>query len=264
MTNGIARATGTLSMYRLLVAAILLLVVACSDAPLVPLVPTNRIVLAEFFTWQRCVYCPYAAHTLDSLVREFQDSVVVIAYHRRVAGDTLSPAYVEVRRALYYETGGEPATVFDGGEVVRTPGPQHNYTIFRNYILGAKSTKPKIQLDLDAAIGTDTGRVIVRVWGVDSTPAETLRLFTVITEDSVPATLTGATDSVFNSVMRALLPDPSGRPVVLSRADTIEVIERFSLAGFWNRSRLAVVAFVQRVTTREVLQAARTLVVKRR
>ncbi|MBM3315077.1 hypothetical protein FJY71_04445, partial [candidate division WOR-3 bacterium] len=69
-------------LLRLLVLGGLALKAGCSDAPLVPLVPTNRVVLAELFTWQRCVYCPYAAHTLDSLVREFADSVVVIAYHR--------------------------------------------------------------------------------------------------------------------------------------------------------------------------------------
>ncbi|MEO0078427.1 MAG: hypothetical protein ABIK86_05455, partial [candidate division WOR-3 bacterium] len=62
----------------------------CSSAPEVSIIPTNRVVLAELFTWQRCSYCPYAARTLDSLAREFADSVVVVAYHRRVAGDTLS------------------------------------------------------------------------------------------------------------------------------------------------------------------------------
>ncbi|MEO0073045.1 MAG: Omp28-related outer membrane protein [candidate division WOR-3 bacterium] len=247
-----------------MVAVGLLVAAGCSDAPLVPLVPTNRIVLAEFFTWQRCVYCPYAAHALDSLVREFKDSVVVIAYHRRVAGDTLSPEYVERRRAFYYETGGEPATVFDGGEVVRTPGPQYNYPTFRNYILGARSSRPLAQIAVEADVSTDTIRVVVRLWGVDSTPAETLRLLTVITEDSIRATQTGATDSVFNSVMRALLPDPEGRPVVISRAETSEVAERLPLAGFWRRDRLAVVAFIQQGTTRKVLQAARTPVLERR
>lgn len=229
----------------------------CSDAPEVPLVPTNRVVLVEFFTWQRCVYCPHAARALDSLVREFRDSVVVIAYHRRVAGDTLSPAYVEARRAFYYETGGEPATVFDGGGVVRTPGPEYNYETFRSYIRAARSAAPEVQLEMTVTLDSAEGTAVVLASGVDSTPTESLRLFIVITEDSLPATQSGAADTIFNSVMRAMLPDTNGRSIQLFRADTARIEERFALAGFWNRARLAAVAWVQEPGTKRVLQAVR-------
>ncbi len=235
----------------------------CSDAPEIPLVPTNRIVLAEFFTWQRCVYCPYAAHTLDSLVKEFKDSVVVIAYHRRVAGDTLSPSYVEERRILYYESGGEPATVFDGGEVVRTPGPEYNYETFRNYILGARAILPKAQLDVNATLESTAGRVVVQVWGVDSTPLETLLLFVVITEDSIRERLPGATDSVFNCVMRAILPEPDGRPLLLFRAETTKVEVNFQLPPYWQSRYLNVVAFIQQPSTRKVLQTVKSPINRR-
>jgi len=249
----------------LMLASVALAALAgCSDAPEVPLVPTNRVVLAEFFTWQRCVYCPYAARALDSLAREFQDSVVVVAYHRRVAGDTLSPEYVEARRAFYYETGGEPATVFDGGPVVRTAGPEDNYETFRNHIRAAKSVPPRAQLALAATLDSGTGMVVVRAWGVDSTPAESLRLFVVITEDSVRGTLPGATDSVFNSVMRALLPDTNGRTIRLFRADTVRVEEQFHWPGFWDPRQLRVVAFIQQPITHQVLQATQTRIVQRR
>lgn len=233
----------------------LALLLGCSDAPEVPLVPTNRVVLAELFTWQRCPYCPHAARALDSLAREFSDSVVVIAYHRRVAGDTLSPGYVESRRALYYESGGEPATVFDGGEVVRTLGPEHNYQTFRNYILAARSLAPKVQLELAVTLDSVVGTVVVSASGVDSTPAGSLRLFVAITEDSLPATQAGATDTVFNSVMRAMLPDSSGRAIRLSRADTVRIEERFEPAESWHTSWLAATAWVQEIETRRVLQA---------
>jgi len=238
--------------------------VGCSEAPLLEIIPTNRVVLAEFFTWQRCGYCPYAAHTLDSLAREFTDSVVVVAYHRRVAGDTLSPAEAETRRGLYYDAGGEPATVFDGGAVVRTQGPQYNYETFRNWIVAARTVTPKAQLEVAARLDSVTGTVEVRVWGVDSTPAETLRLFALLVEDSVPATLSGATDSVFNCVVRAILPDTLGRPLLLGRADTLDSEFEFELSGFRDPAQLAAVAFVQEMGTRRVLQAARCRPTKRR
>lgn len=226
--------------------------------------PTNRIVLAEFFTWQRCVYCPHAAHALESLATEFHDSVVVVAYHRRVAGDTLSPEHVEARRGLYYDTGGEPATIFDGGPVVRTPGPQHNYPTFRSHILAARSVTPRAQIEVAAVLESLSGEVAVRAWGVDSTPAGSLRLFVVVTEDSVRTTLPGATDSVFCHVVRALLPDTNGRSVRLARADTVEVVLPFEPAAFWNHARLAATAFVQEMSSRRILQAARSRIARRR
>ena len=226
--------------------------------------PTNRVVLAELFTWQRCVYCPYAAHTLESLAKEFADSLVIVAYHRRVAGDTLSPEYVEVRRAFYYESGGEPATVFDGGEAVRTPGPEYNYEIFRNYFLGAKALLPQAQLTVDLELDSTLGRVKVSAFGVDSTPAESLRLFIVITEDGIRERLPGATDSVFNRVMRLMLPDVNGQVVWLEKGDTVSVEQEFSIPAVWKKERLQAVAFLQNMRTRRVLQTVSTRSIKRR
>ncbi|MGQ9678509.1 MAG: hypothetical protein ACUVUD_04435 [bacterium] len=231
------------------------IILGCSDAPLIPLVPTNRVVLVELFTWQRCVYCPYAAHTLDSLKKEFSDSVVVVAYHRRVVGDTFSPTYVEERRAFYYESGGEPATVFDGGPVVRTPGPEYNYETFKNSILGAKSVLPGVEMAL--TVQSDSSRAMIEVFvlGVDSTPQESLRLFLVITEDSLSEALPGATDSVFNDVMRAMLPDVNGLPCKLRRGDTLRFEQTVVFAPYWESKHLKVVSFVQLPSTRRVLQA---------
>ncbi|MEO0021749.1 MAG: hypothetical protein ABIK48_06190 [candidate division WOR-3 bacterium] len=248
---------------RLTFACLPLLIAACSEAPEIPLIPTNRIVLAELFTWQRCVYCPYAAHTLDSLIGEFNDSVAVIAWHRRVAGDTLSPEYVELRRALYYESGGEPAVVFDGGEVVRTPGPEYNYETYKNYILACRSHFPQAQLEIEAFSRADTGRITIHTWGVDSTPAETLRLFVAITEDSVRAPLSGATDSLFHNVLRLLLFGVEGQPLRLFRAETLRFDISFNLPGHLNPNRLKAVAFIQQPATKRVLQTAKCKVVRR-
>ncbi len=243
----------------LLAAALILagLAAGCSDAPVIPLIPTNRVVLAELFTWQRCSYCPYAAHALESLATEFADSVAIIAYHRRTLGDTLSPAYAENRCEYYYTSGGEPATVFDGGPPVRTSGPEQNLAVFRNQILGARSVTPKVQLRVETSLDSTAGSASIVVAGVDSTPGETLRLFTVLIEDRVPATLAGATDSIFNRVMRAMLPDYTGRPILVPVRDSTLVTEHFTLLPHWRREQLGLVVFVQQPSNRRVLQAAR-------
>ena len=231
-------------------------IAGCSEAPVLEIKPTNRVVLAEFFTWMRCAYCPYAARALDSVTADFPDSLVVIAYHRRVAGDTLSPDYIENRREYYYSTNGEPATVFDGGEVVNTPGPEYNYPTFHAKTLAARNVVPRAQLGISAAVGDSEGTVTVWATDVSATPTDTLGLFVVLVEDSVHAYLPGAYDSVFRHVMRQMLPGIDGEPVSLAVGDTVVKEYDFRVQPFWNRSMLGVVAFVQDMRTHGVLQAA--------
>jgi thiol-disulfide isomerase/thioredoxin len=228
----------------------------CSEAPVLEIKPTNRVVLAEFFTWMRCGYCPYASRALDSVAADFQDSLVVIAYHRRVAGDTLSPEYVENRKTFYYSTNGEPATVFDGGEVVWTPGPEYNYPTFHAKTVVARNVPPGAQLSMAATLSDSDGTITISATGVSSTPTESLRLFVVLVEDSVHAYLPGAYDSVFRHVMRQMLPGEEGAPVSLVVGDTVVVERQFQLKPFWNRSMLGAVTFVQDMRTHNVLQAA--------
>ena len=124
----------------------------------------------------RCGYCPYAARALDSVAADFPDSMVVIAYHRRVAGDTLSPGYAETRMGIYYSSGGEPATTFDGGNVVRTSGPEYNYPTFHAMTVAARNVVPGAQLGVSAKAGDSVGTVTVWATGVSATPTDTFRL----------------------------------------------------------------------------------------
>jgi thiol-disulfide isomerase/thioredoxin len=226
----------------------------CSEAPVLEIKPTNRVVLAEYFTWMRCGYCPYASRALDSVAADFKDSLVIIAYHRHLAGDTLSPEYVENRKTFYYSTNGEPATVFDGGEVVWTPGPEYNYSTFHGKTVVARNVPPGAQLSMAATLSDSDGTVTISATGVSSTPTESLKLFVVIVEDSVHAYLPGAYDSVFRHVMRQMLPGEDGTPVSLVVGDTVVVERQFQLEPFWNRSMLGAVAFVQDMRTHEILQ----------
>lgn len=238
-------------------AGCLVLLAGCSDAPVRVFRPTNRVVLAEFFTFSRCSYCPYAARALDSVARESDDSLVVIADHRREDGDTLSPTCVEDRANLYQESGGgEPATSFSGGPVVRTTGPPENYPTFHAQFLAAHSIDPYAVLAVSGNVTASVCSVTVRAAGVDSTPAESLRVFIVICEDSVRSHLIGNADTIFNHVMRAMLPDENGTAVALTLDDTINVTQTVTVAPFWNPAHLRAVAFVQEMSTLRVLQAA--------
>jgi hypothetical protein len=250
----LSRTTGRFGL--LISLGALAVLAGCSEAPVIEIKPTNRVVLAEYFTWMRCAYCPYASRALDSVAADFPDSLVVIAYHRRVAGDTLSPDYSETRRLFYYSENGEPATTFDGGEVVWTPGPEYNYTTFHGRTVAARNVVPGAKLGVSATADDSDGTVSVWATGVSATPTDTLRLFVVLVEDSVHAYLPGAYDSVFRHVMRQMLPGVNGEPVNLAVGDTIVKEYDFRFRPFWNRPMLGAVAFVQDMSTHKVLQAA--------
>uniref|UniRef100_A0A7C6A8V2 Omp28-related outer membrane protein n=1 Tax=candidate division WOR-3 bacterium TaxID=2052148 RepID=A0A7C6A8V2_UNCW3 len=227
----------------------------CSEAPEVKPTPTERIVLAELFTWARCPYCPYAARALDSLAKEMKDSVAIIAYHRRLGGDTLSPELVEQRRAFYYEAGGEPAVLFDGTGPVWTSDPNEDYETYKNYLIGRRNQKSPLRLHLETSIQADTGIIKTTVVVIDSIPANDLRILVVLYEDSVRFWLPGASDSIFSRVMRLMIPDENGIACALAFLDSVGKEVRFPLNQNWNRNQLGVVAFVQDFTTKEVLQA---------
>jgi hypothetical protein len=250
---GLSQTTGRFGL--LISLGALAVLAGCSEAPVLEIRPTNRVVLAEYFTWMRCGYCPYASRALDSVAADFQDSLVVIAYHRRVAGDTLSPEYVENRKTFYYSTNGEPATVFDGGEVVWTPGPEYNYSTFHGKTVVARNSPPGAQLSMAAALSDSAGTITISATGVSSTPTEGLKLFVVVVEDSVRSYLPGAYDTTFRHVMRQMLPGVDGEPVHLAVGDTVVKEYGLRFQSFWNRSMMGAVAFVQNSETHEVLQA---------
>lgn len=229
-----------------------ILLLSCSEAPKVEITPYNRVVLCEFFTHIRCTYCPYAAKVLDSLEKEFNDSIAIIAYHRRRLGDTLSPNYVEDRANFYYQDNIEPTTFFDGEGPVRTEDPTLNYQVFKGMIERKRGIKPKVQLYLQDSLFTNTLKLKATLIRVDTIKFDSLRLFFILTEDSVRCYLPGGSDSIFNKVARFIWPDANGIPISLNQ-DTIKREYILSWREIWDKERIQIVAFIQDKLSKEVL-----------
>jgi len=192
------------------------------------------IILAELFTFARCTYCPYAEDALDSLVKEFGDSLAVVAYHRRVAGDTLSPSYVAVRESLY-QIDVSPIVVFDGVHQIQTEDPQQDYPAYKNLILSERNIEPEIGLFLNVEQIGSSCTVEIGICPLDSIGDGDHRLFLVVCEDSVYFSQVGASDTFFNFVMREMLPDQYGRSVTLpAPQDTVLEQLNFVLDPGWN------------------------------
>ncbi len=241
-------------MKKIIVISCALLLTLCSETPQIKIEPANRIVLAEFFTFARCTYCPYAEAALDSLSKEFKDSLAVIAYHRRLLGDTLSPPYVAVRESLYsIQT--SPIVVFDGLHKVQTEKPEDNYPFYKNCIISERNKKTSLRLNLDIAIEGSAVSLKVYIVAVDSILSSDSRLFVVLTEDSVYFKQTGAPDSIFHFVMRKMIPDEKGISINPVYPDSIIKEVNFMLQPNWKKDKLNIVAFVQNMESKEVMQA---------
>ncbi|MEO0206504.1 MAG: Omp28-related outer membrane protein [candidate division WOR-3 bacterium] len=241
-------------MKRIIILGGILLFTLCSESPQIKIEPANRIVLAEFFTFARCVYCPYAEEALDSLLTEFKDSLAVIAYHRRMLGDTLSPDYVAVRESLYsIQT--SPIVVFDGLYNVQTEKPEDNYPTYKNYITSERGKKTCLRLGLEKKTEGSVVSLTVKIVAVDSIVSSDYRLFIVVTEDSVYFKQAGAPDSIFYFVMRKMIPDEKGIEINPVYPDSIIKETDFVLQSNWNANKLGIVTFIQNMATKEVIQA---------
>jgi len=242
------------TMWKVLYAVPFLFIHFCSEAPKVIEEPTGRIVLAEDFSFARCTYCPYAEDALDSLFHEYQDSLAVIVYHRRILGDTLSPAYVAVRESLYQITA-SPTVVFDGIHIVQTEDPNQDYATYKNFIISERNREPKLRLHLETNLIAFSVNLKLHIVVVDSIKIDDRYLFFVVYEDSVYFAQSGAPESTFNYVMRKMVPDERGIPIGLSYPDSIVKEVNFNLQDNWHKDKLGIVAFIQDKTTKEVLQA---------
>ncbi len=232
----------------------LLLIFACSEAPIKKIEPQpqKRLVLCELFTHIRCTYCPYAARALDSLEKEFKDSIIIIAYHRRLLGDTLSPPYIENRRTYYYSENIEPSVFFDGAGPVRTEDPNANYTTYKEMINAKRNIKPKLRLYLTDSLSANTLKLKTTIVKDDTLNQDSLRLFFVFCEDSVRCYLPGGSDSIFEKVMRLMWPDENGLPINLL-SDTTKGEYLIPWPAHWQKERFQVVLFIQDKLNKEVL-----------
>ena len=222
---------------------LLLLFLFCSEAPKVNF-EGERIVLAELFTFARCVYCPYAYYALDSLKKEFGDSLIIIAYHRNLLGDTLSPSSVEKRREFYYESGGEPAVFFNGVGPIRTESPEDNYLTYKNEILKARSKKLKILPGIEKV----SDSLKISLFAIDTFLNRDNRLLSLILEDSVYFKQAGAKESIYNSVFRGFLYDEQGIKLNLNYLDSLIVFLKMPKLN----EKQYLVFFVQDFNTKEI------------
>ncbi|HOK22951.1 MAG TPA: hypothetical protein PKU94_02345 [Candidatus Hydrothermia bacterium] len=193
--------------------------IACSRLPESNEPPTQPVIpVFEVFGYARCANCPVVEHALDSLKENYGDSIVVLEYHMRILGDTLSPKTIEERESIYGIGTAAPITIVHG-EVILQGSEGINTELFRNYYNSIRHKEDSVLLNISMATDADSFKFTVSAEGELDPGAK--KLYAFVTQDSIVFKQVGAPDTIFNNVVRFLISMPPEFPVRVNISKTV-------------------------------------------
>ncbi len=208
------------------------------------------MVMVEIGTGTGCPYCPGAAMGADDLV-EAGKPVAVIEYHSYNDSDPFNNDNAAARTS-YYGITGYPTAVFDG--LTQYVGGSNNQSLFPAYEpLVDERTPIRVGVGL-MFTATPTARgfhVVVTVMKYGPIVGTNFVLHFAVTESEIAYNWQGQTK--LDYVERLMLPDANGTPIDIANNDNIVLEYDFDVDDSWNVDELEVVAFVQDLDTKEIM-----------
>ena len=174
---------------------------SCSEIPPKPEISGEQKLsppVLEMFGYARCSNCPEVEEALDQLKTVYEDSIIVIQYHLRLLGDTLSPEEVNVRANFYNVDNIAPVTFINGIQKI-TGAPDSAYVTFYNYFWNAKRNPIIFDMKIDTADETLSINITIPDT-ILIDPSDSL--YVIATIDSIYFAQPGAPDSMFNNVAK--------------------------------------------------------------
>ena len=253
-------------------------------------IPTNQVILTELFTGAECPPCVGADMALDLLAEYYpRQAVAVLEYHLHIPGpDPLTNSSTEARYESYGRNFGTPTVYFNGLTQYAGGGPELvKKNLFNRYKMAVEkyfTSTPTLSLVLSIEQKNDRFQVKTEIKKTDPKETGAITLYIALVERSVRYT-GGNGISRHAFVVRYLVNAGDGIPVKLKNGkstvdaeiDLSEVNkgltrylenfaqnppERYKNFPGWNvrpekldEKNLAVVAWLQNETSREVYQA---------
>lgn len=218
-----------------------------------------RLVLAEFLTTNICRNCPNAEEALNGLLAEIGvPKLVVVGYHDLTASDRLATDET-VARIDWYTGGGIPAdqwpiVIFDGGSSVEgAEAPEVARAEYGIKTAERLAVGSPVRLTMEGTLGPSGGSVAVGVKVLASLPEGAPVMHLAVVEDQVR--YKGYFADIYDFVARDLLEDEALE--IAAMGDSVLVERVFPIDAAWTVDNLDVVAFIQDIDSREVLQAVR-------
>jgi len=220
----------------------------------------NRKVLIEHFTNASSEKCVEPNANLNLLANKNAIDVIDLQYHMNYPGVDTFYNYNSIpssSRELYYSISGVPYTLINGGS-----NDDYNKELEENHLTIPSLEDSKFNLKLDAIYRDDyaPGDVIPITVDIQAQTAisnRTITLYVVLTENEIKG-ITGANgETVFESVVRDMIPDYAENTFKRGWAAGEKQTREFEwtiMEGI-NVKALRVVAFIQDETTQEIYQA---------
>jgi hypothetical protein len=213
--------------------------------------PRDHVIL-EIGTGTWCSYCPGAALGADDMV-ENGHNVAAIEYHAGGGGDPFINSY-STARCAYYDITGFPIAFFDG--VLCFPGGHHTNSMYTNYLQLFNQRQPvNTAFSIENLHASHNGndyqihlKAIKRARTLQQSPV----LRVAVTESGIPYSWQGLSE--LNFVERVMTPDQNGTALDFSSSDTQIVNLAFVKNNTWEFFNLYVVAFIQNLDDKEILQ----------
>lgn len=240
---------------------------------------SRRVVLCELFTGARCPPCVAADVALEGIEKTYpQSQVVTLRYHMHIPGhDPLTNEDTEARFYNFYRTNGTPRLFVNGDDLAGVGGVMPNapgvYKGLTSVIEGLAEEKTEISIDVKVSRQGDSVNVSAVVEGLGEDD-KGVRLQLVLAESDIHfEAFNGIRDH--NMVVRSMIAGDKGVSPAdgkLSFDGTVDIeklreklhsylttFEQNQGVDFVTKpldlSNLSVVAFVQNVESRKVLQA---------
>lgn len=208
-------------------------------------------VLLEIGTGAWCTYCPGAAMAADDF-EAGNYNVAIIENHN---GDPYATDTSDGRNS-YYGISGFPTGIFDG--VLRYVGGNHSTSVFPAYLplyQERATIKTPVTIQLFGNGNLQNYNLQAKINKLANLPYQNLTLHVALTESHIQYAWQGQTE--LNFVNRIMIPDLNGTPLSLHTAPIgiTNVPLSFVFDPAWNIGTAELVAFIQNLDTKEVLQA---------
>jgi hypothetical protein len=242
-------------MKKLLLSLILLFSITIMIGQTVP----RQMVVMEITTSVLCTYCPGAALGADDLLSH-GDFVAVMEDHNLGQGsDPFANSYSEAR-CSYYNYTGNPTAVFDG--IIKVVGGNHTQSMYSTYAPKYSqriSVPSNISMSMDVANNGLAYTVTIHMTKVGTLTTDPKAVLFAVTQSHIAYNWEG--QSILNYVNRLMVPDQNGTTVDFTSGDEQSVTLNFNMDASWPLGDCEFIAFVQDLTSKEVLQGMKRGVV---
>ena len=215
----------------------------------------RHTVLHEKFTNTGCGPCAEFAPADDALLDERMDHTVAICYHGTFPF-ARDPFYIANREAIdkrisLYGITGYPTVLLDGERV------RSNVDSINRRIDALTGKDSGVGLELSSRSDGHSLHAEVRMEATSITPSASLRLFVAAVEERVITEPGPNRQTEFHHEFRGFLHSPDGHDFGgFSAGKTASFSKDWEISGFDNPDELAVVAWIQDMSTGKVIEAA--------